>query len=41
MDTVQAYYVLAALLVCAGLAGLILPALPGSPLIFAGLFVAA
>jgi uncharacterized protein YqgC (DUF456 family) len=41
MDTVQAYYLLATLLVLAGLAGLILPALPGSPLIFAGLFVAA
>jgi hypothetical protein len=41
MDTAQAYYIVAALLVLAGLAGLILPALPGSPLIFAGLFLAA
>ena len=41
MDSVQAYYLLAALLVLAGLAGLVLPGLPGSPLIFAGLFVAA
>jgi uncharacterized protein len=41
MDTAQAYLILAALLVVAGLAGLILPGLPGSPLIFAGLFVAA
>jgi uncharacterized protein len=41
MDTAQAYFVLAALLVLAGLAGLVLPGLPGSPLIFAGLFIAA
>jgi hypothetical protein len=37
MDTVHVYHLLAALLVLAGLAGLILPGLPGSPLIFAGL----
>jgi uncharacterized protein YqgC (DUF456 family) len=41
MDTNQAYFILAALLVLAGLAGLVLPGLPGSPLIFAGLFIAA
>lgn len=34
-------YLLAALLVVAGLAGSILPALPGLPLVFAGLFLAA
>jgi uncharacterized protein len=41
MDSNQLYFLLAALLVIAGLAGLVLPALPGSPLIFAGLFIAA
>ena len=34
-------YVLAALLVLVGLAGIVLPALPGVPLVFAGLLVAA
>jgi uncharacterized protein YqgC (DUF456 family) len=34
-------YVLAALLVLAGLAGILLPALPGIPLVFAGLLLAA
>jgi uncharacterized protein YqgC (DUF456 family) len=34
-------WLLAAVLVVAGLAGLILPALPGAPLLFAGLLVAA
>ena len=34
-------YVLAALLVLVGLAGVILPALPGLPLVFAGMLVAA
>lgn len=34
-------YALAALLVIVGLAGSILPALPGLPLVFAGLFLAA
>lgn len=34
-------WILAAILVIAGLAGMILPALPGAPLLFAGLFVAA
>ena len=41
MDSNQIYFLLAALLVIAGLAGLVLPGLPGSPLIFAGLFIAA
>lgn len=36
-----AYFVLAALLVAAGLAGTVLPVLPGALLVFAGLFVAA
>ncbi|WP_183422249.1 DUF456 domain-containing protein [Luteibacter sp. Sphag1AF] len=39
MDVVL--YICAALLVIAGVAGAILPALPGIPLIFAGLWVAA
>lgn len=34
-------YVIAALLVLAGLAGSILPALPGLPMVFGGLFLAA
>ena len=34
-------YLLAGLLVLAGLAGTVLPALPGVPLVFAGLLVAA
>ena len=34
-------WILAAVLVLAGLLGLILPALPGAPLLFAGLLVAA
>ena len=34
-------YVLAALLVLVGLAGILLPALPGIPLVFAGLLLAA
>jgi uncharacterized protein YqgC (DUF456 family) len=41
MDTAVAIWMLAAALVIAGLAGLVLPAIPGAPLIFAGLFVAA
>ena len=36
-----ALWVLAALLVAAGIAGLVLPALPGAPLLFAGLVCAA
>ena len=35
------FYVIAALLVVVGLAGTVLPALPGVPLVFAGLLVAA
>ena len=35
------YWLLAILLVATGLAGVVLPAIPGAPLIFAGLFVAA
>jgi uncharacterized protein YqgC (DUF456 family) len=34
-------WVIATALILAGLAGLVLPALPGAPLLFAGLFVAA
>ncbi|MBB3806113.1 hypothetical protein FHR53_002246 [Xanthomonas arboricola] len=41
MDTTAVYYVLAGALVLIGLAGVILPALPGLPLVFAGLLVAA
>jgi uncharacterized protein YqgC (DUF456 family) len=41
MDTTVLLWVLAAVLVLAGLAGLLLPALPGTPLLFAGLLVAA
>ncbi len=40
MDT-NAVLVLAVIIVLAGLAGLILPAIPGAPLIFAGLLLAA
>lgn len=35
------YYVLALVLILVGLAGVILPALPGLPLVFAGMLVAA
>jgi uncharacterized protein YqgC (DUF456 family) len=41
MDTTILLWLLAAVLVLAGLAGLLLPALPGPPLLFAGLLVAA
>ena len=41
MDLHLLYYVLAAVLILAGLAGTILPALPGLPLMFAGMLVAA
>jgi hypothetical protein len=41
MDSSVLLWVLAALLVVAGIAGLVLPALPGAPLLFAGLIVAA
>ncbi|MBB5737136.1 hypothetical protein FHT08_003104 [Xanthomonas campestris] len=41
MDTNVLYYILAGVLVLIGLAGVVLPALPGLPLVFAGLLVAA
>ena len=41
MEMQNIYYILAALLVIAGLAGTILPALPGLPLMFAGMLLAA
>jgi uncharacterized protein YqgC (DUF456 family) len=41
MDAAIALWILALVLVLVGLAGLILPALPGIPLIYAGLFLAA
>ncbi|HEX2230107.1 MAG TPA: DUF456 domain-containing protein, partial [Candidatus Binatia bacterium] len=41
MDNTVLLLIIAALLIAAGLAGLVLPALPGSPLLFAGLLLAA
>lgn len=41
MDVTAFYYVLAGVLVLIGMAGIILPALPGVPLVFAGLLLAA
>ena len=41
MDTTFILFVLAALLILVGLAGTILPALPGLPLVFAGMLLAA
>lgn len=41
MDSHLLIYALAALLIMAGLAGTILPALPGLPLMFAGMWLAA
>jgi uncharacterized protein YqgC (DUF456 family) len=41
MDTTLAFWIFAAVLVLVGLLGLVLPAIPGAPLIFAGLLVAA
>ncbi len=41
MSSDTLWYVMAALLVFVGLAGSVLPALPGVPLVFAGLLVAA
>ncbi len=41
MDITAIWWVLAALLVVGGLAGTVLPALPGPPMVFAGLFIAA
>ena len=41
MERDLVYWLIAVLLVALGLAGVVLPAIPGAPLIFAGLFVAA
>jgi uncharacterized protein YqgC (DUF456 family) len=41
MEPQQLYWLLGLVLVAIGLAGVVLPALPGTPLIFAGLFIAA
>jgi len=41
MENILAYWIAAAVLVGLGLVGLILPGLPGAPLIFAGLVIAA
>lgn len=41
MDLQTVWYVLAALLVAIGMAGIILPALPGVPVIFGGMLLAA
>ena len=41
MDPIVFYWLLASLLIVTGLAGLVLPAIPGAPLLFLGLLVAA
>lgn len=41
MDFTTVYYVLAGLLILVGIAGTVLPALPGLPLVFAGMLLAA
>ncbi|TYT23638.1 DUF456 domain-containing protein [Luteimonas viscosa] len=41
MEAQSVYYAIAVLLVLVGLAGIILPALPGLPLVFAGMLLAA
>ena len=41
MELHSLYYVLAVILVVVGMAGVILPALPGLPLVFAGMLLAA
>ena len=41
MDTQALYYLLAGALVVIGLLGVVLPALPGLPLMFAGMWLAA
>lgn len=41
MEIQSLYYVLAAALVLVGIAGVVLPALPGLPLVFAGMLLAA
>lgn len=41
MPGTSLYYVIAGLLILVGLAGIVLPALPGLPLVFAGMLLAA
>lgn len=41
MDTQTLYYVLAGILILIGVAGTVLPALPGLPLVFGGMLLAA
>jgi uncharacterized protein YqgC (DUF456 family) len=41
MDLHNLWYVLAAVLIVVGIVGTVLPALPGVPLVFAGMLVAA
>jgi uncharacterized protein YqgC (DUF456 family) len=41
METVIALWLLAAILVALGIAGMLLPAMPGAPLVFAGFLIAA
>jgi uncharacterized protein YqgC (DUF456 family) len=41
MDTAFIFHMIAVVLVLAGLAGIVLPALPGVPLVFAGLLLSA
>ena len=41
METILAFWILAGVLVLTGLVGLVVPAIPGAPLIFAGLIFAA
>ena len=41
MELTGLYYVIAALLMLVGVAGVVLPALPGLPLLFAGMVLAA
>ena len=41
MDTQSIYYAVAVLLVLLGIAGTVLPAIPGLPLVFAGMLLAA
>jgi uncharacterized protein len=41
MDFQAVYYILAGLLILVGIAGTVLPALPGLPLVFAGMLLAA
>ena len=41
MDMQTLYYVIAAVLILVGVAGTVLPALPGLPLVFGGMLLAA